>query len=156
MPRRPRPRAEIISRTIRVDAVETSVNARIDKRRGEDPRLDCVASLSLRGRMLEPIGDVLACRVQVSPDDRQGPPTGGPPTIGAIIQVRPDVVAVIRIPPPLFNQAWVMATAGQIRSCDLAFTKLVRGMATVVSMYVSSEHEEGEDSTPGDLPAVSP
>ena len=78
----------------------------------------------------------------MSPQDRAEPGTSNPPSVGAIIQTRPVVHAVVGLPTTDFDRVWIMTVTGQLRYGWLAFTELYRRSALVVSVQFSNEREK--------------
>jgi hypothetical protein len=62
--------------------------------------------------------------------------------VGAIIQLRPHVQAVVALPNADFDRTWSLAITGHLRFCWIAFTEPIRRFAHVVSVSFSSELEE--------------
>jgi hypothetical protein len=96
----------------------------------------------VRGTADEPIRDVRKIVITLHPEDREEPGTSNPPSVGAIIQLRPHVQAVVALPHADFDRAWSLATSGHLRFCWLAFTEPHRRSALVVSVSFASEREE--------------
>jgi hypothetical protein len=74
--------------------------------------------------------------------DREEPGTSNPPSVGAIIQLRPHIQAVIRLASADFGRLWSLATSGRLRYCWMAFTEPYRQSALVVSVSFSNKFEE--------------
>jgi hypothetical protein len=76
-----------------------------------------------------------------SREDRERRPGGGrtdpgpasPPSVGAIIPIRPQVQVVVGLSGPSFGFLWALAAANQLRYGYLAFTAPHRGSSLVVS-----------------------
>jgi hypothetical protein len=74
--------------------------------------------------------------------------------VGAIIQVRPQLRAVVAIPDADFDRLWLLAASGQLKFCHLAFTEPYRNSALVVSVSFSNQSEQ-DDEGPAAVPVVS-
>lgn len=137
-----RKRQEILSRTIRVDSVRMSVFRRAEKPRGAAPYLESCPSIEIRGEADEPLGDIRRFVVNLYPDDSNELGSALPPSVGAIIGVKPEVQAVIRIDSESFDRVWSLAISKELRYCWLAFTRPVRRSGLIVSASFSNEVEE--------------
>jgi hypothetical protein len=98
--------------------------------------------LEVRGNADEPVRDIVELVITVHPDNREEPGPGGLPSVGAIIQLRPHIQAVVKLPSVDFDRAWSLATGGYLRFCWMAFTEPHRRFAHVVSVSFSNEFEE--------------
>jgi len=151
--RRPRRRREeTLGRMIRVQSVESSVFLSRGKPRGLPHRLNCGSTLMLRGTGDEPVRDVQAFTVSLHVQDTEDPQWTDPLTIGAIIQVRPSVRAVVWVPMRAFDHVWALAVSGRLRYCHLGFTAPKRGAAVVVSATFSNGSEDEEPPDAGGQP----
>jgi len=147
--RRLRSRPEILARLVRIDSVDASVSVHVDEPRGLPPRRCCRDWLELRGESEEALRDVRQFLVSLHVDERDEPGPARPPAVGAIIQIRPRIQAVIGMAGTTFDRLWALATSGQLRYCRLAFTEPRRGSALIVSAEFSSQtkDETADDST---------
>jgi hypothetical protein len=135
-------RQEILNRTICVDSVIFSVFRRAEKPRGTAAYLESRSWLELRGQATEPLGEVHCFVVSLHLDDREEPGSALPPSVGAILSVKPEVHAVIGIERESFDRIWALATSKELRYCWLAFTRPVRRSALIVSASFSNQVEE--------------
>lgn len=133
---------EILSRTIRVDSAGLGVTRHAEKRRGEAARFADFCWIELWGEADEPLRDICEFGVSVHESDREEPGTSVPPSVGAIIQIKPTIQAVVQLASSGFDRAWMLAVSGQLRYCYLAFTRPVRRSALIVSASFSNEPEE--------------
>lgn len=136
---------EVLTRSITVRAVDLGIFRFVDKRRGESPTLETRPCLHLRGKADEPLGGTSEFLVQVDLDDRTAPSTTIPPAIGAIISLKPEVSAVLGLEAVTFDRLWVMAAAGHLRWCRLAFTRPKRRSSLIVSVSFASGSEEDDE-----------
>jgi hypothetical protein len=76
--------------------------------------------------------------------------TTSPPTVGAIIGIKPQVQGVVELPPPLFERPWVLSAGGRLKGCHIAMTEPYRGKACIVSVSFSDrcEIEAGTEGAP--------
>jgi hypothetical protein len=98
--------------------------------------------LELRGTVDEPIRDVRDVVISVHVDEREEPGSTNPPSVGAIVGVRPTVQAVVALTSASFDRLWTMAMSGQLRYIWLALTEPHRRSALVVSASFSNQYEE--------------
>lgn len=132
----------ILSRQLEVRSVAMHVSRIAVKSRGSPPTFEGGPWLEIRGGTAEPIRDIQEIVVSVNVDAREEPGPSNPPSVGAIIQLHPQVHAVVGLPPADFASAWAMATSGQLRYCWMAFTRPHRRSALVVSVSFSNEMQE--------------
>lgn len=144
MPRRPavRNRQEILNRSIRIDSVGLRVSRRAEKPRGGESRFEDGSWLELRGDAEEPLSDVRRFTILLTLDDREEPGTSNPPSIGAILRLKPEVDAAVSLGRASFDRVWSLATTNLLRYCWLAFMQPYRGSSLIVSASFSSELEE--------------
>ena len=145
MPRlkkRRRPQPEILARAIRIASTDASVFVHADKPWGLPARLESHPWLELRGWSDEPLRDVYEFSVHLHVDERTEPGPAVPPAVGAILQVRPIVDAVVGMAGVDFDRVWMLATSGHLHYCHLAFTQPRRRSALIVSASFSKEAEE--------------
>lgn len=135
-------RQTIIARQIEVKWVALSVSRRVDKPRGLPPSFEGGPHLELRGTVNEAVRDVCDVRISVFLDDLDERSPGSPLSVGTIIQIRPHIVPVVRLPTADFDRAWALAAVGQLRYAWIAFTEPYRNSARVVSISFSNEFEE--------------
>jgi hypothetical protein len=93
---------------------------------------------------LEPLNDVIAFDVQLHVDDRREPGPALPPSVGAILRVRPRVDAVVGMFGPDFDRAWTLAASGKLQYCRLAFTEPRHRKALIVSASLSTDDEDSD------------
>jgi hypothetical protein len=137
-----RRRPEVLARTVRVESWASRVSLHVEKGRALPSRLSCDSWLELRGSGDEPIREVGEFRVHLHIDDLEQARSGGLLAIGHILQTRPHVHALVRLPRAAFDHVWAMATSGQLRYCYLVFSEPKRGSAPIVSTYFSNEEPE--------------
>ena len=136
-------RSEMLSRNIEISSFATSVRLHASERRGEDPVIESRPWLELRGTMAEPIRDVRDVMISLFPrEDATNVGTARPASVGALIQVRPELSFVITWPPADFDRVWALALSGRLTHARLSFTKPYRGSALVVGASFSNEAEE--------------
>jgi len=63
-------------------------------------------------------------------------------SVGAIIQIRPHVHAVVGLPTADFDRVWTLAMSGQLRYCQMVFTEPRRRSAHIINISFSNEVEE--------------
>ena len=87
--------------------------------------------------------------VNVLPMVTEEPGASVPPSIGAIIQVRPTLTAVVRVPVADFDRVWSMAISGHLNYVHVVFTEPDRRSALIVSVAFSNKSENDETESPG-------
>jgi len=132
----------IIGRGIQIQSVGVHVSRQTNKPRGEPARFEGGPWLEVRGTADEAVRDVRDIVISVHTDEREEPGPTSPPSVGAIIQVRPKVQAVVGLPSLDFDRLWVLALTGHLRYSWMAFTEPHRGSARIVSVSFSNEIEE--------------
>lgn len=135
-------RRAILGRQIQVQSVAVHLSRRAEKPRGSPPIFEGGPWLEVRGIVEESVRGVRNVVITVDIDDREEPRASDPPSVGAIIQLRPQVQAVVGLPSADFDRVWALATSGRLRYCWMAFTELYRQSAVVVSVSFSNEFEE--------------
>ncbi len=140
--KRRKARPVIFARTIQITAAEASVFVHAEKPRGLPPELSGSRYLVLQGRTDEPLRGVHDFSFHLGVDDRKEPAPVVPPSIGAIIQVRPQVSAVIGVHGADFDRLWCLAASGHLSYSHLAFTAPRYGRAFIVSASFSNTLEE--------------
>lgn len=151
-PEKPRPKAgrkkrrpskpEILSRTVTIASFSATVRLHTVHHRHEEPFIEAKPWLELRGTLSEAIRDVRDIRISMYPEDDLLVGTARPASVGSIIQVRPDVSAVLTWPQREYDRLWSLALAGHLKFAYLAFTKPHYGSALVVSASFGNEIEE--------------
>ena len=138
----PRPHEEVLSRYVTVASFSLSVFRHINRQRGLPPSRDSHAYLTVQGTLNEPVGNVSQIEVQIGVDDTPASPASNADAVlavGAVIQVKPVVSAVVDLPAADFERLWAMAVAGHVKYGYLAFLKPHHGRARIVSVSFSNE-----------------
>lgn len=135
-------RQEILSRTIRVDSVHLSLSRRTEKPRGAAPYPENHCWIELHGEADEPVREIQRFVVSLYLEQQRELTAAAPSTVGGIIQVRPQVHAVVKLDSAFFDRTWTLAASEQLRFCWLAFTRPVRRFAEIVNVSFSNEIEE--------------
>jgi hypothetical protein len=140
--RRTTRRDEILWRTITVASCTTRVHFGVDAPRGCEPKIKSWPWIEARRTADEPLGDNHDFLVSVRVDDDPRPGPLRPAAVGAIIQVRPTVTAVLGLPHADFDRLWSMAVTGRFRFVWLSTTKPHYGKARIQSASFSSQRDE--------------
>jgi hypothetical protein len=135
-------RPVILSRQVRITTIDACVRVRAEKPRGLPAERCSHPCLELQGLADEPLRDVHEFSIHLHVDDSKEPGPALPPAVGAIIQVRPQVQAVIGLTSADFDRVWTLATSGHLRYSRLAFTEPRRRTALIVSASFSKAMEE--------------
>ncbi len=135
-------RGEFLTRTVEVSSCAVRVHLGIDQPRGSEPMIESRPWIEARGTANEPLGDNLGFAVNVQVDDDQRPGPIRPAAVGTIIQLRPQVTAVLGLPHADFDRLWSMAVTGHLRFVWLSTTTPHYGKARIRSASFSSEREE--------------
>jgi hypothetical protein len=140
--RRPRRRDEILTRTVEVSSCTTSVHLGVDQPRSCDPMIESRPWIEARGTADEPLcgGQEFLFSVHVDDDLRPGPLR--PAAVGAIIQIRPQVTAVLGLPSADFDRLWSMAVTGRLRFVWFSSATPRYRKARIFSASFASEREE--------------
>ena len=64
--------------------------------------------------------------------------TARPPSVGAVIQVRPSLSVVVALTPAEFDRVWSLAVASQLKHAYLALTKPRYRSALVTNVLFSN------------------
>jgi hypothetical protein len=100
--------------------------------------------LILEGEFTEPLGGVTSFLLQLSPDPE---PTVGAreiPSVGSVIQVKPNIQAVASLTPDEFHYLFLLASSGKLRSVYMAVQEPHYGRALIASFSFSSREPEDE------------
>jgi hypothetical protein len=106
-------------------------------RRGEEPYIKSQPWLDLVGKATEPIRDVTDVRISLYPKDELQVGTARPAAVGAIIELRREVVMVFSWTHTEFDRVWAMALGGQLKYAHIYFTEPDRKTALVTSVSFS-------------------
>ena len=123
-------------------SVSFHVDLRASVPRGSESSIKSSSRLELSGTIDESVRDVHSIVFSVRPTDKTDPGPVLPPSVGAIIQIRPYVSFVIGFPTAAFDRIWSLALPGQLRYARLVFTKPHYNKALVVSTSFSTDPEE--------------
>jgi hypothetical protein len=133
---------EFLTRTVEVSSCTTRVHVGIDQPRGCEPMIESRPWIEAHGTADEPLGDDFDFAVNVQVDDDLRPGPLRPAGVGAIVQLRPQVTAVLGLPHADFDRLWSMAVTGRLRFVWLSTMKPRYGKARIRSASFSSEREE--------------
>jgi hypothetical protein len=138
----PKYNRDIISRTVAVASVRASAGVLAAHRRGEEPEIETRCWLELRGHLSEPVEGTTVVSLGMHPRDRLLVGSARPAPVGAIIQLKPEMQAVVTWTHRDFDRLWTLAAAGALKFAYLAFTTPRRGKSLIVSMSCSNERDE--------------
>jgi hypothetical protein len=135
-------RPEILSRNVAISSFSASVRLHAVHPRGEKPYVESQPWLELRGEATEMVRDVRSVKISMFPRDTQEVGTATPASVGAIIQVRPELDFVLTWPQVDFDRVWTLAISDRLTHAHLIFTKPYRNSGLVVNASFSTEAEE--------------
>jgi len=135
----------IMAREMRVSSVAFSVSIHAEKPRGAEPARESRAWLDLEGTLNEPLRGVSSATMTLHPEAEWHRGTLGPPSIGGIIGLKPHIQCVVGVPNDDFDRVWLIASAGHLKFCHIAFTEPERRHAFIVSTSFSSKSEYEDD-----------
>src|SRR5688572_12126448 len=109
--------------TVRRNVTISSFNAHfwtraVVERRGDEPEIENYSWLTLRGTMDEPLRSSMNIEISLRPEDKVTVGTARPPSVGAIIGLKPQVTLVAAINRPEFDRLWTMAMSGWLKYAD--------------------------------------
>jgi hypothetical protein len=125
-----------------VESFAASVGLAAAHRRGEEPEIETRCWLELRGRIGEPVEGVTLVNVTMHPEERLQVGTARPAAVGAIVQLKPEMQAVLGWTHTDFDRVWALAVARALKFARLAFTTPRRGKSLIVSASFSNKIEE--------------
>ena len=134
-----------MAREMRVSSVAFSVSTHAEKPRGAAPARESGAWLDLEGTLNEPLRGVSSATLTLHLEAEWHRGTLGPPSIGGIIGLKPHIQCVIGVPNDDFDRVWLIASAGHLKFCHIAFTEPERRHAFIVSTSFSSRSEYEDD-----------
>ena len=140
--RRTAGRPEMLRRNVVVSSVSMRVSQHAVHQRGCEPEIEGQPWLEIRGTLDEPVGGVPDIEFSLYPKEKVEVGSARPASVGAIIQVKPHVRAVVPFARSDFDGLWSFALSGQLKHAYLAFTKPRYGSGLVVNVSFSSEPEE--------------
>lgn len=132
-------RPEMLSRDVAITTFRATVRLHAVHRRGEEPEIESQPWLELLGKASEPIPDVTEVRISMYPSEPVHVGTARPASVGAIIQVKPELSVVLTWSHVEFDRAWALALAGQLKFAHLYFTRPHYNSGLVVSASFSNE-----------------
>ena len=133
---------EWVLRTVRISSINPHVSIHASKPRGEEPSIESGPSLELTGTMDESIRDSSTVEIHVYPKDKVEPRPAKPPSVGAIIAIRPVVSVVVSFPQQDFDRVWQFALSGGLKYASFVATPPHYKTAHVINLSFSSEAEE--------------
>jgi hypothetical protein len=96
--RRPSGKPEMLSRNVEISSFSLTVRIGAVHRKGEEPYVESQPWLELRGTATEAVRDVRDVKISMLPKDELQVGTARPASVGAIIQARPVLHAVLTWP----------------------------------------------------------
>lgn len=130
---------ELLRRDVEVVSIHTYMSLHIVEPKGLEPSIGSDPWLEVRGNVTEPIRDVTELVISVHGKDRPTPGPVRPLSVGAIIQIRPHVSAVVTFPRREFDHLWWMALSGHLKHAHIIFTKPHYNSALVTHLSLSNE-----------------
>jgi hypothetical protein len=140
--RRKSSKPEILSRNVEISSFGATVRLHAVHRRGEEPEIESKPWLELRGTATEPVKGVKDVKISLYPQDKPEVGTARPASVGAIIQARPELHAVLTWSHVEFDRVWMLAVSGHLKWAHLYFTKPHYNTGLVMNASFSNEIEE--------------
>ena len=137
--RRPKRGEEFLRRDIEVVSIHTYMSLNIVNPKGPDPLIGSEPWLEVRGKLNEPIRDVIEVVISAHAEERPKPGPVRPLCVGTISQIRPYVSVIVTFPRREFDHLWSMALSGYLRYAYLVFTKPHYTSALVTHLSLSNE-----------------
>lgn len=132
----------MLSRTVAVSSFAATVRIGAVHRRGEEPEVETQPWLELRGTPDEPVRGVQEIVISMYPREKVEIGTARPASIGAVIEMRPQMSVVLTWPQSEFDRVWGLAVGGLLKFGYLYFTTPRYNTGLVVSASFSNEREE--------------
>lgn len=131
-----------LKRRIDVDSVSARVSAYPEKEKGREPKYHGSAALELKGRLDEPIRDLVDVEVVVYDSDIATLGTEPLPWIGTVDFVRPVIRPVAFLPHRDFDRLWTLALTGSLKHVTLFMTPPRYQTAYIVNVSFTTDPEE--------------
>jgi hypothetical protein len=128
---------ELLLRTATLSSACASVSIGASERKGVPTRIGGHHWLIFRGTLDEPVKNVREVQFTLHGEEHPEPGPAKPASIGAVVQMRPHMTVLVRVPAVEFDRLWT--TASLIRHAHFLFTKPHYGTALVASVMFSSE-----------------
>jgi hypothetical protein len=114
---------EMLSRNVEITSFGATVRIGAVHRKGEEPEIDSQPWLELRGTATEPVKGVTDVKISLLPKDALQVGPARPALVGAIIEARPTLHAVITWSHVEFDRVFALAISGYLKWAHLYFTK---------------------------------
>jgi hypothetical protein len=134
----PRSAAVSVSRNVEISSFQTYISIRAFQERNTEPEIEGSPWLDLIGTMDEPIKGARDITIHVQIIDKYQVGTARPPSVGAVIQVRPAISVVVALIEGEFNRVWALAIAGHLKHAHVALTEPHYRSALVTSVMFSN------------------
>lgn len=134
-----RKREELLVRQVEVTRAHAHINSLVRRRKGGGWEVDEGSWLRLEGQADEPIGDVSDVEISLRVEEKEATEGSSVACVGVVINVRPQVTAVVGLPPDNYSRAWTLAANDRLKYARLVFTKPHRGTAFVKSFSLSNQ-----------------
>ena len=138
-------RPAILGREFRVQSCMFYISTRAEKPRGSEPTIESGAWIELSGECDEPILGSCGITLTLHPEAKWAPGPRPPPSIGGIIQFRPQLQAVVHIPVAEFDRAWSLGVAGHLKFGYFACTEPRNRYSAIVSIALTNKSEADRD-----------
>jgi hypothetical protein len=114
--KRVRSKPEMLSRNVQISSFSATVRLAAVHHKGDEPYVESQPWLELRGTATEPVRGVTNFKISMLPKDTPQVGTARPASVGAIIQGRPVLHALLTWPHVDFDRVWTLAMAGHLNS----------------------------------------
>lgn len=132
----------MLSRNAAVSSFRATLRLSAVHRRGEEPDIDSAPWLELRGTLEEPVKGVTGGQICLYPREPLVVGTARPAAVGAVTQMKPEMVIVLTWSHRDFDRLWTFALSGNLKFAHLYMTTPHYNTGLVVSASFSTEREE--------------
>jgi hypothetical protein len=130
---------DVLFRNIEIRSIRTLISLHIIDARTAKPLIGTSQSLQVRGAVDKPVRGVRDVVIRIGATDATNPGHSQPPRVGTVVQVRPQLTAVVAFPHATFDRLWSMALAGHLKHASIVFTKPQHRTARVEELSFSNE-----------------
>jgi hypothetical protein len=132
---------DLVVREVAISSFRAHVSLGIAQK-PKPPQIKTNPWLALAGKMDEALRNIRDAIVRVHVDESREPGPARPASVGAIVQVRPEITAVVGLPQSEFDRVWTFVISGQLKYVRLVFTTPRHGTALIVAASFSNLPDE--------------
>src|SRR5437870_13845674 len=97
---------DVLFRYIEIRSIRTLVSVHIIDARTAKPLIGASQSLEMRGAADKPVRGVRDVVIRIGAADAANSGQSQPPRVGTVVQVRPQLTAVVAFPHATFDRVW--------------------------------------------------